>query len=129
VIGIFRQKNPANILVLLFFGVLIKLPMFIHPHSATIQQKDGVLFHNILKLLEPAGKTNSILYPALAFILLFTQAISLTRLINNFRMMTRPNYLPGMAYLLVTSFFSGMELFFGALADQYPVDICFGMAL
>ena len=110
-IGIFRQKNPANILVLLFFGVLIKLPMFIHPHPATIQPKDGVLFHNILKLLEPAGKTNPIVYPALAFVLLFTQAISLTRLVNNFRMMSRPNYLPGMAYLLVTSFFPEWNYF------------------
>jgi hypothetical protein len=81
VIGIFRQKNPANILVLLFFGVLIKLPMFIHPHPATIQPTDGVLFHSILNLLAPAGKTNPILYAALAFVLLFTQAISLTRLI------------------------------------------------
>ena len=127
-IGIFRQKNPANILVLLFFGVLIKLPMFIHPHSATIQPKDGVLFHSILKLLEPAGRTNSILYPALAFILLFTQAISLTRLINNFRMMSRPNYLPGIGLSSCYFFFPGMELFLGTPADQFLADLCFGVA-
>ena len=85
-IGIFRQKNPANILVLLFFGLLIKLPMFVHPHVAAEQPKDGVLFHSILRLLAPTGKTNSIIYPALSCALLFIQAISLTRLINNFRM-------------------------------------------
>jgi len=111
VIGIFRQKNPANILVLLFFGMLIKLPMFIYPHLVAIQPKDGVLFQNILRLLEPAGKPNPIVYPALAFVLLFTQAISLTRFINNFRMMSRPNYLPGMAYLLITSFFPEWNYF------------------
>ena len=110
-IGIFRQKNPANILVLLFFGLLIKLPMFLHPHPVTVQQKDGVLFHGILGLFSKAGSTNSILYPALAFLLLFTQALSLTRLINNFRMMNRPNYLPGMAYLLITSFFPEWNYF------------------
>ena len=66
-IGIFRQKNPANILVLLFFGVLIKLPMFIYPHPAPIQPKDGVLFQSILKLLEPAGKTKFYRLPGLGF--------------------------------------------------------------
>jgi len=111
VIGIFRQKNPANILVLLFFGLLIKLPMFVYPHPATVQPKDGVLFHGILNFLASAGKTNSILYPALAFLLLFIHAMALTRLVNNFRMMTRPNYLPGMSYLLITSFFPEWNYF------------------
>ncbi len=104
-IGIFKQKTPANILLLLFFGLLIKLPMFLHPHITTIQPKDGILFHSILKFLEPTGKATPALYPLLAFFLLFTQAIALTRLINDYRMMNRPNYLPGMAYLLITSFF------------------------
>jgi hypothetical protein len=111
VIGIFKQKTPANILLLSFFGVLIKLPMFLHPHVTTIQPKDGVLFHNILEFLEPAGKSTPIMYPVLAFILLFTQAITLTRLINDYRMMNRTNYLPAMAYLLITSFFAEWNYF------------------
>ena len=110
-IGIFKQKNPANILLLLFFGVLIKLPMFLHPYTATIQSKDGILFHAILKLLEPASKTAPLLYPVLAFALIFTQAIGLTRLINNYRMMNRSNYLPGMAYLIITSYFPEWNYF------------------
>jgi hypothetical protein len=111
VIGIFRQKTPANLLVLLFFGLLIKLPMFLHPHVPLIQQKDGILFHSILKLLEPTGRTTSIIYPLLAFTLLFTQGITLTRLLNDYRMMSRSNYLPAMAYLLITSFFPEWNYF------------------
>jgi hypothetical protein len=111
VIGIFKQKTPANILLLLFFGLLIKMPMFLHPHMATIQAKDGVLFHYILKFLEPAGKSTPIIYPAIAFILLFTQGMTLTRLINDYRMMSRTNYLPAMAYLLITSFFGEWNYF------------------
>jgi len=111
VIGIFKQKTPANILLLLIFGLLIKLPMFLHPYLPTIQPKDGVLFHSILKFLEPAGKSTPIIYPALTFILLFTQAITLTRLINEYRMMNRTNYLAAMAYLLITSFFAEWNYF------------------
>jgi len=111
VIGIFKQKTPANILLLLVFGLLIKLPMFMHPHVTAIQSKDGFLFHAILNFLQPTGKSNPVIYPLLAFVLLFTQAISLTRLINKFRMMNRPNYLPGLAYLLTTSFFPEWNYF------------------
>jgi len=111
VIGIFKQKTPANILLLLLFGLLIKLPMFMHPHITAIQPKDGILFHGILNFLQPTGRENPIIYPVLAFMLLFTQAIALTRLINDYRMVNRPNYLPGMAYLLITSFFAEWNYF------------------
>jgi hypothetical protein len=111
VIGIFKQKTPANILLLLLFGLLIKLPMFMHPHITAIQPKDGILFHGILNFLQPTGSGNPIIYAVLAFMLLFTQAIALTRLINDYRMVNRPNYLPGMAYLLITSFFAEWNYF------------------
>lgn len=110
-IGIFKQKTPANILVLLLFGMLLKLPMFLYPHLTDIQPKDGILFQSILKFLAPYGKSSPVLYSVLAFILLFTQAIALSRLINNYRMMNRPNYLPGMSYLLITSFFAEWNYF------------------
>lgn len=85
--------------------------MFLHPHIPEIQPKDGPLFHSILRFLEPAGKSTPIIYPALAFLLLFTQAITLNRLINDYRMMTRTNYLVAMAYLLITSFFAEWNYF------------------
>jgi hypothetical protein len=103
VIGIFKQKNPANLLLLLVFGVLIKLPMFLHPHTPVIRPADGTLFIYILKWLEPTGRSNPVIYSLLAFGFLFLQAAVLTRFINNQRMMNRSSYLPGMAYLLITS--------------------------
>lgn len=102
-IGVFKQKNPANIVLLLVFGVLIKLPMFLHPHTPVSRPADGLLFHAILKFLEPAGRSSPGLYSFLAFGFLFLQAIVLTSFINTQRMMNRPNYLSGMAYLLITS--------------------------
>ena len=102
-IAIFKQKNPANLILLLVFGVLIKLPMFLHPHTPTVRPADGTLFIYLLQSLEATGKTSPIVYSLLAFGLLFLQAVILTRFVNNQRMMNRSSYLPGMAYLLITS--------------------------
>lgn len=109
--GIFKQKTPANIFLLLVLGVLLKLPMFRHPHIPTIDPEEGILFNAILKFLAPFGKTNPSLYPILAFSLLFIQAIMLTRFINTQRMMSKPTYFPGMAYLLITSLFPEWNFF------------------
>ncbi|RYY60931.1 MAG: hypothetical protein EOO05_08180 [Chitinophagaceae bacterium] len=102
-IGIFKQKNPLNLLVLLVVGVLIKLPMFSEPHPPAMRPGDGVLYDAILQFLNPVAQSFRSIYPLLAFILLFTQAVWLNSFVNNQRMMTRSSYLPGMAYLLVTS--------------------------
>ena len=110
-IGIFKQKSPANILLLLVFGVLIKLPMFLHPHAVTGKAGDSILFKSILKFLEPTGKATPSVYPVLAFGLLFLQAILLTGFINKQRMMSHLTYFPGMAYLLITSLFPEWNYF------------------
>jgi hypothetical protein len=103
VIGVFKQKTPVNIILLLGFGILIKLPVFLHPHVPVSRPADGVLFDAVLQFLQPAAISFPSLYSLLAFALLFIQAMVLTRFINNQRMMNRPNYLAGMAYLLITS--------------------------
>lgn len=110
-IGVFKQKNPANIILLLVAGLLIKLPMFLHPHVVESRPNDGLLFSKILEFLEPYGNSVSQVYPALAFGLLFLQAMQLTRFINTQRMMTRPNYLPGISYMLITSLFPEWNYF------------------
>ncbi len=102
-IGVFKQKNPGNFFVLLVFGLLLKLPMFLHPHVPERRPEDGALFRQLMAWLAPTGKTIPAVFPLLAFLLLFSQAMMLTRFMNNQRMMNRANYLPGMSYLLITS--------------------------
>lgn len=102
-IGIFKQKSPANNFLLLVFGILIKIPMFLHPHIPVLREDQGIFFKAILEFLAPTGRSNPSLYPVLAYGLLFLQAIMLTRFINSQRMMSRPTFFPGMAYLLITS--------------------------
>ena len=100
-IGIFKSKNPLNILLLLVFGVLIKLPLFLKPTIAAVHTEDGIFFKWILDILRPSGSANPVLYSFLAFTLLFIQAVMLTRFINSQRMMSKATYFPGMALLLL----------------------------
>ena len=74
-IGIFKQKTPVNIFLLLVLGVVLKLPMFLHPHIPLAKNSDGVFISKVLQLLTPTGQS----------------------------MMSRPTYFPGMAYMLITS--------------------------
>jgi hypothetical protein len=105
VIAIFKQKTPANLFLLLVFGVLIKLPMFLEPHVPAPREGDGILFKAILDLVGPTGVKFPGFYPSLAFGLIYLQALMLTRFINSQRMISRPNFFPGMAYMLITSLF------------------------
>jgi hypothetical protein len=111
VIGVFKQKNPATIFMLLLFGILIKLPMFLHPHVITSRVEEGILYKAILKFLEPAAQSFPSVYSLLAFFLLLLQAIMLTGFINSQRMINKATYFPGMAYLLITSLFPEWNYF------------------
>ena len=80
--------------------------MFIHPQIPLPQKTDGFLFKLLLLQLSGLGKNLSFIYPLIAFFLLFTQAITLNALVNQHRLMQKPNHLTGMAYLLITSLFA-----------------------
>lgn len=101
--GIFKQKNPANIFLLLLLGVLIKLPIFLHPHVPVERVSDGPLFSAVLDGLALLEGASPHMYPVLAYGLLFLQAVLLNRFINRQRMMSRPTWYPAMAYMLITS--------------------------
>jgi hypothetical protein len=111
VTGIFKQKNPANVFLLLLFGILIKLPAFFNPHIPVPSTGDGILYAFFLKILKPAGTSNPVIYPLLSFVFLYLQAFLLNRFINQQRMTSHQTYYPGMAYLLITSLFSEWNYF------------------
>lgn len=110
-IGLLKQKTPANILVLFVFGILIKLPIFRHPYQPSANAADGILYRNIIDALNSYGKSSPIIFPILAYLLIFTQALQLNKLINDQRMMQKTTYLPAASYLLVTSLQHDWNLF------------------
>ena len=104
--GTFKANNPYNTLLLLLYGILLKLPMFLQPAVPHPQQIDGFLYKALLKWLESFGNSIPVIYPLITYALLYTQAVAFNRQVNEQRLMQQPNYLTGMSYLLVTSLFS-----------------------
>ena len=80
--------------------------MFLHPTIPVAQQTDGFLFKALLDKLSGINNSMPSIYPIISFLLLFTQAITFNKLANDHRLLQKPNYLTGMAYLLITSMFA-----------------------
>jgi hypothetical protein len=103
VISLFRQKTPGNVIVLLFFGFLLKAPLFLYPKTPVATENDEDLYHALVKLISAAGPGSAFLASVIAFLLLYVQALMINYFMNAFRMTGKPSYLPGMAYLLITT--------------------------
>ncbi|MEO6187523.1 MAG: hypothetical protein ABIO82_06400 [Ginsengibacter sp.] len=103
--GIFRANNPFNTFMLLVYGLVLKLEWFISPQIPQIHKTDGFFYNRILSFVKPTLDAFPLGYSIIMFILVYTQAISLNKLLNNRRLIQKPNYLTAMSYLLITSFF------------------------
>lgn len=86
--------------------MLLKFVWLLHPQIPEIRKLNGFLFNDILKIIKPFLDSYPSGYFIISYSLLFTQAVSFNQLITSRRLMQKPNYLPAMSYLLVTSFFS-----------------------
>lgn len=102
-IGIFKQKNQGNALLLLFYGLFLKFPLFLQPLKPLRDEGDNYLYHWITGFLETIIGNTPLFYSFLAFLLLFTQATLLNRISNSLRLFPKQNYLVGMSFLLLTS--------------------------
>lgn len=86
--------------MLFFFGFLLKAPLFLYPKPVVVTKNDEDLYHAFVRLIDGGGP---LLASTMAFLLLYIQALLLTYLMNEFRMIAKPSFLPGMAYLLITT--------------------------
>ena len=99
-IAIFKQKSPGNVVITLLFGLLLKLPLFLYPKNIVASSIDGRLYQWFISILPPGSPT---VYSVIAFSLLYTQALMINYMVNEYRMIIKATYLPAMAYLLITS--------------------------
>jgi len=100
VIAIFKQKSPGNIVITLLFGLLLKLPLFLYPKNIVASPIDGRLYQWFISILP---QDSLMVYSVIAFALLYTQALMINYLVNEYRMIIKATYLPAMAFLLLTS--------------------------
>lgn len=103
-VGIFKQKNPGNSLLLLVYGLILKFGILLRPSQPLRQDGDHYLYTLLLRFLDPLHLP-SFVYGITAFLLLFIQATLLNRITIDQKILPRPNYLPGMSYMLITSLF------------------------
>jgi hypothetical protein len=106
VTGIFKANNPSNNFGLLLYGLVLKLPLFLYPMVPQVQSSDAVIYRSFIAWSKSVLIDAPIIYSMMAFLLLYVQAISFNTVVNNQRMLQRPNYLTGMCYLLITSIFA-----------------------
>lgn len=100
-VGIFKQKNPGNAIVLIIYALVLKLPIFLHPLKPLEDQGDNYIYKAILGFLSPVSAP--VVFSLIAFTLIFIQATLLNRISNSIKLFPRPNYLVAMSYILVTS--------------------------
>jgi hypothetical protein len=102
VVSFFKDKSPGNLLVLLAFGFLLKLPLFLYPKIITATENDEDIYHYIVSGIGGSSQA-PIYFSIVAILLLFIQAFMINYIVNEYRMISRQTFLPAMAYLLVTS--------------------------
>ncbi len=105
-IGIFKANNPSGNAILFLYAIVLKIPMFLHTSMPSVQPLDGILYKYCLQFIGLFDKGFPIIYNIIAFLLLFIQAISFNKIVNDQRLLKQNNFLTGMSYLLLTSLFS-----------------------
>jgi hypothetical protein len=115
VIGWFHKNNPANVILLLLFAIVVKAPLFLHPQLAITSPSDGVLYTTLVNWVNRAGTSASFIFSLVAFLLNFSQALQLNRFFIQHKMMGRSTDFPAMAYLMVSSFFPAWTYLSAAL--------------
>jgi hypothetical protein len=119
VVGIFRQKNQGNAVILIIYGMMLKFGMFLHPSGPVRHPGDDHYLYNwLLDYLEPLALPATI-YSLVSFILLYLQATLFNRICNAQKMLPKPNFLPAMAYLLLTSLFPEWNQFSAPLLVNF----------
>ncbi len=103
--GIFRTSNPFSIIILFFYGLVLRYAAFLHPLIPEANPADGVLYHSLLNGLRNIGSGSPVIYPVIAWLLIFGQAIMLNTIFNRHRLLSRPTYLPALSYVLITALF------------------------
>lgn len=103
--GTFKTNNPVNIVFLLGYAFVLKWHSFLYPHIPVAQATDGFLYLKFLNFIAPAGQALPVIYPFIVLVLTLSQAIAFNNIINNEKLLPKPNYLPAMAYMLIISLF------------------------
>jgi hypothetical protein len=102
-VALFYKRSPFNSILLFFFAIAVKLPLFIYPPSIDVSNFKGTPLFYFVDWVQTISSKPDFVFSILAFLALFAQALYLNYFFNGNKMTTRNTDLPGMSYLLVTS--------------------------
>lgn len=122
-IALFKQRSPANIVLLFIFGLLVKLPLFLYPKVIIATNNDGKLYNVLVSFINASG--SSLLTSIFAFLLLYVQALLLNYMVNEYRMTSKQTFLPAMAYMLITSLLPEWSYLSAALVSNTIIILIF----
>ena len=124
-VGIFKQKSSVNSLLLLIYGLVLKFSIFLHPPNGPLrQEEDHFLYTWFLDLVAPLHIPD-VVFSLITFLLLYSQALLFNRIFNVQRMLGNPNFLPAMAYMVITSLFVEWNQFSAPLLVNYLLILVF----
>jgi hypothetical protein len=102
-ISLFRSYHPALIFFLLLYVALFRVSLFFgevfFPPPATSNYLSSLVYDGLQLLI---GGRNY-LYHLIASLLVFFQSLYFNYLVNRYRLLNRPSYVPAMAYVLISS--------------------------
>lgn len=101
--GVFKSNNPSNVFILLIYGLVLKFGFMPASTTPVMQVMDGYLYKSFISGLGHLFGNSSMMYPVLAFLCLFVQAVAVCRIFNHFRLFPKQHYLTGMFLLLLSS--------------------------
>ncbi len=104
--GTFKANNPSNNFLLLLYGFVLKLPIFLNPPVPLQQSADGPLYSSFIIWMKGVFAGFPMIFSIISFIFLYMQAIVFNKAVNDQRLFQKPTYIVGMSYLLLTSMFS-----------------------
>jgi hypothetical protein len=111
VVGLFKRKNPGNAILLLIYALVLKFPVFLHPRVPVPSQTDSYLYSRVLNFLLTITGGAGVVFSLLSFFILFIQASLFNRIANHHKLFPKPNFLAGMAFILVTSLVPSWSFF------------------
>ncbi|WP_341834518.1 hypothetical protein WJU16_16170 [Chitinophaga pollutisoli] len=114
-IKFFRSGNPLTVLLLFLYMLFIKFFYLLHPSPYLADGSEGLMYKLLVDWLEGMVGPSPFFFTFLALMLLFLQALLLTRIVNNHRLFAKDNYLPAMCFLLLTSLLQSWNVFSPAL--------------
>jgi len=105
VTGLFKRSSPVNIAYLLLYALVLKIYTFLDPKVPVAQPTDGFMYQKLLDFLSPMNDSFPLIYPIIALVFIFVQALTFNSFVNTEKLLHRGSYLPAMSYILITSFF------------------------